>query len=92
MSSPRRVVVTAGTGGIGLAIAEAFAANGDRVHVCDIYGQALKQVTEGNPAISSTVCDVSDRSSVEAFVAEAADILGGIDVLIPCSAIDSDRD
>lgn len=82
MSDGRRVVVTAGAGGIGLAIARAFAANGDRVHICDINKQAVKQVTDGNPAITGTVCDVSSRSSVEAFVQAAVGTLGGIDVLI----------
>jgi NAD(P)-dependent dehydrogenase (short-subunit alcohol dehydrogenase family) len=82
MSNGRRVVVTAGAGGIGLAIAEAFAANGDRVHICDINEPALKQITNDNPSITATVCDVSDRSSVEAFVKAAADTLGGIDVLV----------
>jgi NAD(P)-dependent dehydrogenase (short-subunit alcohol dehydrogenase family) len=52
------------------------------VHICDINQQALNQITTDNAAISATVCDVSDRSSVEAFVKAAADTLGGIDVLI----------
>jgi len=82
MSTQRRVVVTAAAAGIGLAIAKAFAAAGDRVHICDINAKALEQVTHDNPAITATVCDVSDRSSVEAFVKAAADTLGGIDVLV----------
>ena len=82
MSNGRRVVVTAAGNGIGLAIAQAFAADGDRVHICDIDEQALKQVTGSNPSITATVCDVSDRSSVEAFVKAAARTLGGIDVLV----------
>lgn len=82
MSDGRRVVVTAGAAGIGLAIAKAFAANGDSVHICDINQQAVKQITDDNPAITGTVCDVSDRSSVEAFVQAAASALGGIDVLV----------
>jgi len=82
MNAGRRVVVTAGGGGIGLAIAKAFVGHGDRVHICDINEEVLKQVTHDNDAITATVCDVSDRSSVEAFVKAAADTLGGIDVLI----------
>ncbi|WP_040801744.1 SDR family oxidoreductase [Nocardia higoensis] len=82
MGTGRRVVVTAGAGGIGLAIAQRFAANGDRVHICDINDKALQQVTRENPSINGTVCDVSDRHAVETFIATAADDLGGIDVLI----------
>ena len=33
----KRVIVTAGAGGIGAAIAGAFAARGARVHVCLLY-------------------------------------------------------
>jgi NAD(P)-dependent dehydrogenase (short-subunit alcohol dehydrogenase family) len=82
MNTGRRVVVTAAAGGIGLSITKAFAANGDRVHICDINAQALDQVSRDNPAITATVCDVSVRTSVEAFVQAAADTLGGIDVLV----------
>jgi NAD(P)-dependent dehydrogenase (short-subunit alcohol dehydrogenase family) len=82
MNSNRRVVVTAGGAGIGLAVAKAFADNGDRVHIRDIDVRALQEATDGEPSITATACDVADRASVESFVAEAADTLGGIDVLI----------
>ena len=82
MSKARRVVVTAGGGGIGLTIAQAFVAAGDRVHVCDLDAHALEGVTRDNPAITGTVCDVADRAAVERFVEEAAAALGGIDVLV----------
>ena len=82
MSNGRRVVVTAGGGGIGLIIAQAFVAAGDRVHVCDVNAEAVERVTRDNPAITGTVCDIADRTAVERFVADAVDTLGGIDVLI----------
>ncbi|MYV49243.1 SDR family oxidoreductase [Streptomyces sp. SID2888] len=82
MNTGRRVVVTAGAAGIGLSAARAFAANGDRVHICDIDERALEQITEADPVITGTVCDVSDQSSVETFVEAAAHTLGGIDVLV----------
>jgi NAD(P)-dependent dehydrogenase (short-subunit alcohol dehydrogenase family) len=82
MSKARRVVVTAGGGGIGLTIAQAFVAVGDRVHVCDVNPDAVERVTRDNPAITATVCDISDRDAVERFVDEAVDSLGGIDVLV----------
>ena len=82
MSKGRRVVVTAGGGGIGLIIAQAFVAAGDRVHVCDVNADAVERVTRDNPAITGSVCDVADRAAVERFVEEAVDVLGGIDILI----------
>ncbi len=82
MQSARRVVVTAAAGGIGLEIARAFAADGARVHICDIDEDALRAVTGSEPQISGTVCDVSDRAAVERFVVAAAEGLGGIDVLV----------
>ena len=82
MNNARRVVVTAAASGIGLVVANAFAANGDRVHICDINEKGLHEATEGTPSITATVCDVSNRSSIEAFVKAAAEALGGIDVLV----------
>ena len=82
MSKGRRVVVTAGGGGIGLIIAQAFVAAGDRVHVCDVDADAVERVTRDNPAITGSVCDIADRAAVERFVEEAVDALGGIDILI----------
>jgi NAD(P)-dependent dehydrogenase (short-subunit alcohol dehydrogenase family) len=82
MKEARRVVVTAGGGGIGLIIAKAFVAAGDRVHVCDVNAEAVERVTRDNPAITGSVCDIADRAAVERFVEEAVDELGGIDVLV----------
>jgi NAD(P)-dependent dehydrogenase (short-subunit alcohol dehydrogenase family) len=82
MQSARRVVITAAGSGIGLEIARAFAADGARVHICDIDEDALHAVTGSEPQVTSTVCDVSDRAAVERFVEAAAETLGGIDVLV----------
>jgi NAD(P)-dependent dehydrogenase (short-subunit alcohol dehydrogenase family) len=82
MSTGRAVVVTAGAAGIGLSIARAFAANGDRVHICDINQQALRQATDANPALKATVCDISQPSAVERFIEAAVQSLGGVDVLV----------
>jgi NAD(P)-dependent dehydrogenase (short-subunit alcohol dehydrogenase family) len=53
-----------------------------RIHICDIDEDALSAVTGSEPAITGTVCDVSDRAAVERFVEAAAETLGGIDVLV----------
>jgi NAD(P)-dependent dehydrogenase (short-subunit alcohol dehydrogenase family) len=74
-----RVLVTAGGNGIGLAIARRFAAEGARVHTCDVDETALSAL---DPVISSTSCDVSDRKAVANLFAAALAKLGGLDVLV----------
>ncbi|TXC81215.1 SDR family oxidoreductase [Paraburkholderia azotifigens] len=78
----QRVLITAGAGGIGRAIAEAFLAAGAKVFVCDIDEAALKQVREQLPGVMTRVCDIADRASVAAMMAEAVAALGGLDVLV----------
>ncbi|WP_417684799.1 SDR family oxidoreductase [Roseibium sp.] len=77
-----RVLVTAGASGIGLHTARAFAREGARVHVCDIDGHALEALRASDPAISTSVCDVSDRGQVDALFADALSALGGLDCLV----------
>lgn len=78
----QRVLITAGAGGIGLAIAEAFAANGARVHVADIDAEAVQQVTRQNAAISGTVGDISEPADLDTLFTEVESQLGGLDVLV----------
>src|SRR5258708_39182013 len=75
-----RVLVTAGANGIGLAIVRAFAAEGARVHTCDVDEAALAALSD--PAITQTRCDVSDRAAVKNLFAQATAKLGGLDVLV----------
>jgi len=77
-----RVLVTAGANGIGRAIARRFAAEGARVHTCDVDETALSELASSDPAITSTPCDVSDRTAVQALFAETLAKLGGLDVLV----------
>ena len=82
MADTKRVLITAGAAGIGRAIVEAFAATGAKVHVCDLDAAALAELRAQLPGVSTTVCDVGDRASVESMVAAAAAALGGLDVLV----------
>lgn len=78
----QRVLVTAGAGGIGLAVAQAFVNQGARVHVMDIDPEALRQATANNPAITGTVGDVAKATDLDQLFGDVNDKLGGLDVLV----------
>jgi len=78
----KRVIVTAGGSGIGRAIAEAFVAQGARVHVCDVEAGALESVAAARPEIGATLADVSDPAQVDRLFDDALAAMGGLDVLV----------
>jgi NAD(P)-dependent dehydrogenase (short-subunit alcohol dehydrogenase family) len=78
----RRVLVTAGAAGIGLAITRAFVAHGARAHVCDIDESALQRCRAALPSVSQTKADVSRVADVERLFADVQSHLGGLDILV----------
>jgi len=78
----KRVVVTAGAQGIGLAITEAFVAAGAQVHICDINDDFLAAAKAKFPAVSQSRTDVADEAQVDAMFAELSTRWGGLDVLV----------
>jgi len=77
-----RVLVTAGASGIGLATARAFVREGARVHVCDVDARALDALAATDPALSCSVCDVSDAHAVAGLFRTVTGTLGGLDALV----------
>ncbi len=77
-----RVLITAGAGGIGAAIAGAFARSNARVHICDCDAGALEQALSKTEGVTGTLTDVSDPEAVDTLFAEAQSVLGGLDVLV----------
>jgi 3-oxoacyl-[acyl-carrier protein] reductase len=82
----RNAVVLGGTRGIGRAIAETLAAEGANVAVC---ARNADQVSEAVAALSATgvkatgaAVDIMDGEALKAWVAKAADELGGVDILV----------
>ncbi|MEP2890138.1 SDR family oxidoreductase [Tateyamaria sp.] len=70
----RRVLITAGASGIGLAMAQAFATNGDAVWVTDVDGDALAALPDN---ITGWSCDAADEAGMSEVMAE----IGALDVL-----------
>ena len=77
-----RVLVTAGAGGIGRAIATTFHQLGAQVHVCDVAAEPLVALAQEFPGLSTTVTDVADPAQVDQLFDEATAALGGLDVLV----------
>jgi NAD(P)-dependent dehydrogenase (short-subunit alcohol dehydrogenase family) len=77
-----RVLVTAGAGGIGAAIARAFHEVGSRVHVCDVDRSALDRMARETPGITGSMADASDPADVDLVFDDVQGALGGLDVLV----------
>lgn len=78
----QRVIITAAAAGIGRVIAGTFAAQGARVHVCDVDDAALTAVRAEVPGVVATKVDLSDAAAVDAWLDAAIADLGGVDVLV----------
>jgi 3-oxoacyl-[acyl-carrier protein] reductase len=84
VSESRSVLVTGGNRGIGLAIARAFAENGDKVAVTYRSGEP----PEG---LFGVRCDVTDVASVDAAFTEAEAAHGPIEVLVANAGVTKDQ-
>lgn len=78
----QRVLITAGAGGIGLAIAERLALHGARLFVCDVSDKALDAFGQDFPDAGRIKADVSNEVDVDAMFEAIAEKFGGLDALI----------
>jgi NAD(P)-dependent dehydrogenase (short-subunit alcohol dehydrogenase family) len=92
-----RVLITAGAAGIGLVMAQAFAATGAQVWVTDVDAAAIAALPAG---LRGTLVSVADEAGMAALMADVQAAWGGLDVVCvnagvkgPTSAIvDTDLD
>lgn len=92
----KRTLITGGSGGIGSAITEAFAAAGAKVcvgyHSSEEEARALVEKVEkdGGEAFAKKA-DVSKLEDVTALFEKLDETWGGIDVLVNCAGIDGEH-
>jgi NAD(P)-dependent dehydrogenase (short-subunit alcohol dehydrogenase family) len=78
----RRVLVTAGAAGIGLAIVERLIFQSARVVVCDIADTVIDAFAKANPKVTAIKADVSSEEDVDRMFAAVHSELGGLDALV----------
>lgn len=84
--SGRRVLITGAARGIGAALAQRLHERGAHVAIAGLEEELLAE-TAARADASWWPCDVTDRQRVEDVVAEAAETLGGLDVVVANAGI-----
>ena len=90
----KSALVTGGTRGIGLAIANALASRGASLFVCarrkdDVDRTVAALRSKGTERVAGTACDVRDFDQVRAMIQEAGKKLDGLDILVNNAGVGS---
>ena len=85
----RAVIITGAAQGIGAVFAEAVAAEGARVCLCDVVppDAAVARITEAGGTAIGQVCDVTDPAAVATMVAKVVEQFGTVDGLVNNAAL-----
>lgn len=82
----KRVLITGGSSGIGLALARALAAEGARLAItgrrADVVQKAVAELSAGGAIVRGVAADVASEAGRAKTLSEAIAALGGLDVLV----------
>lgn len=78
----KRVVITAGAGGIGFSIARLLHSQGVQIAICDVDTDALFRASVEFEGCIAVEADVSDDKAVDAFFDAVQENFGGLDALV----------
>ena len=83
----KRAIVPASTKGILRRVVDQLVDEGCDVAICsrseDTVNRALRELSGGKGNAIGRACDVLDKDDYEAWIAESAEALGGVDIFIP---------
>jgi 3-oxoacyl-[acyl-carrier protein] reductase len=82
-----RVIITVGTEGIGLAIANELAQENNDVAICARTQEKVDDAKKSKKFVSAYQLDLADRRAAQQFVQDSINDLGGLDVLVLNAAI-----
>jgi short-subunit dehydrogenase len=84
--SGKRILITGGSSGIGLALAHALLAEGAKVVITgrrpDVLAKATQELRQGGTYVWSIAADVATPDGRATTIKNAVEMLGGLDVLI----------
>ncbi|MCB1842423.1 MAG: SDR family oxidoreductase [Halioglobus sp.] len=85
--SGKKAVITGATRGIGRAIANLLADEGVDLAICSRnqaeVDSAVAELGKKGVSVTGAVVDVADKNAYQAWITEAGETLGGIDIFIP---------
>ncbi len=87
----RRILITGGASGIGLATARRFVAEGARVALLDRNAEGLTTAKRGLAGAHVVVADVTQETDVRSAVTGAVQALGGLDGLVNAAGVSAWR-
>ncbi len=79
----QRILITGGTGGIGLAIAQAFISSGAHVTATGVTADDVAEATAVERQVTFRPLDVRDSAAIERLIVE----LESLDVLVNCAGL-----
>ncbi|EQA96604.1 NAD(P)-dependent dehydrogenase (short-subunit alcohol dehydrogenase family) [Sphingobium wenxiniae] len=82
----RRIIITGAASGIGRATARLFSQEGAALALVDLQKDSLEEIAAQTGGQALTV-DLSDHEATRAVVAQAAQLLGGLDGVVNCAGI-----
>src|SRR4051812_19673628 len=87
----RTALITGGARGIGYAAAERLAAEGAKLVLVDINGEAADAAAAALPDAIGIRCNISEAADVAAMVAAARQRQGEIDIFVNSAAVLDDK-